>query len=100
MCKGKANKKYEFGCKASFVGTHKEGLLLDAQALSGLPYDGHTLKEALCRAEKFSGTMINETFVDKGYRGHGVKDKKVWVYINTNGEVLKNMTFNNLELFK
>ena len=29
-----------------------------------------------------------------------VKEKKSWVYINTKGEVLNNMTFENLELFK
>lgn len=71
---GKAHKKYEFGCKASIVLTHKEGLALSVQALTGNPYDGHTLQDAIGHAEKISGIKIEKAFVDKGYRGHQVPE--------------------------
>ena len=79
IAKGKAHKRYEFGCKASFVSTHKEGLLLDAQACLDNPYDGHTLKKALKRAESFSAVQVKEAFVDKGYRGHKIDEKKIYL---------------------
>lgn len=78
ISKGKAHKKYEFGCKVSVTITHKEGLALDVSALEGNPYDGHTLKDALTRAEENSESKIKMAFVDKGYRGHGITDKIVY----------------------
>lgn len=79
ISKGKAQKKYEFGCKASIVVTHKEGLALGLKALHGNPYDGHTLDEVLKEAENAGKIKINKVFVDKGYRGHSVKDKEVYI---------------------
>ena len=79
ISKGKAHKKYEFGCKVSFVITHKEGLALSAEAVHGNPFDGHTLKEALEIAEANSGVGIQQAFVDKGYKGHKIEDKTVIV---------------------
>ena len=79
ISKGKAHKKYEFGCKASFVITHKEGLALGAEALHGNPFDGHTLKGALEIAEANSGVGIQQAFVDKGYKGHKIEDKTVMI---------------------
>lgn len=77
VCKGKSHKKYEFGCKAALVVTHKEGLVLSASAEHGVPYDGHTLSSALEKAERISGVKIEKAFVDKGYKGHGVTDKQI-----------------------
>jgi len=79
IAKGKTHKKYEFGCKASFAATHKEGLVLGAIALHGNPYDGHSLEEALADAENNSGIEINSAFVDKGYKGHGITGKKIFI---------------------
>lgn len=79
IAKGKAHKKYEFGCKTSLVVTHKEGLALSAKALHGNPYDGHTLDQVLKNSEKLSGVKIKEAFVDKGYRGHSVTDREVYI---------------------
>lgn len=79
ISKGKSQKKYEFGCKASIVVTHKEGLALDVKAIHGNPYDGHTLQEALNKAETNAHTEIDTAFVDKGYRGHNVENKKVFI---------------------
>lgn len=70
ISKGKIHKKYEFGCKASIVLTHKECFALNVKALHGNPYDGHTLKEALEDSEQVTGIAIKRVFVDKGYKGH------------------------------
>ena len=79
ISKGKPHKKYEFGCKASIVLTHKEGLALGAEALHGNPYDGHTLKNVLEKAEIISGSTIKQVYADKGYRGHGVEGKQIFI---------------------
>lgn len=79
IAKGKAHKKYEFGCKTSVVITHKEGLALSVQALHNNPYDGHTLEKMLKDSERLSGVRITEAFVDKGYRGHSVIDKNIHI---------------------
>jgi IS5 family transposase len=69
--KGKAHKKYEFGCKVSLVATSKEGFVIGAQALHGNPYDGHTLWGALRQAGGLSGVELKgDVYVDLGYRGH------------------------------
>jgi transposase, IS5 family len=79
ISKGKSHKKYEFGCKASIVITHKEGLALDVRVFHGNPYDGHTLKNALERAEENSSKTIDIVHVDRGYRGHSVEGKNVFI---------------------
>jgi transposase, IS5 family len=79
IAKGKAHKRYEFGCKVSLVVTHKEGLVLSSRALHGNPYDGHTLKESLENAEALSGETIEEVFVDKAYKKHGIEGKKIFM---------------------
>ena len=72
IAKGKAHKKYEFGNKASFVSTSREGFCLGALGLHGNPYDGHTLANGLLQAERLcGGHHIKDVFVDRGYRGHG-----------------------------
>jgi IS5 family transposase len=86
LTKGKAGRKYEFGCKASIVLTHKEGLVLAAVAHHGAPYDGHILNEVLLKAEQNSGKRIEKAFVDKGYRGHGIKDKEIYLSGSTKGK--------------
>lgn len=77
ISKGKAHKRHEFGCKASLVTTHKQGLALSLQALHGNPYDGHTLKSSLDHAEKMSGIKIERSFVDLGYKKHGVENVQI-----------------------
>ena len=77
IAKGKANKKYEFGNKASLTVTHREGFVVGIQGLHGNPYDGHTLSGALAQAEKLTGQKIEEAFVYKGYKKHGVTDGKL-----------------------
>ena len=72
IAKGKAHKKYEFGCKVSFVTSSKGNFVLGAQALHGNPYDGHTLAGAIEQAEQLIPGAIKKieaAFVDQGYRG-------------------------------
>ena len=47
LAKGKAHKHYEFGVKVSITATNKSNFVVGAMALSGNPYDGHTLSGAL-----------------------------------------------------
>src|ERR1700757_1694045 len=72
--KGKASAPYEFGVKASFVTTNARApggqFVLQAKALPGNPYDGHTLAAAIDATEKLTGCAIERAYVDKGYRGH------------------------------
>jgi IS5 family transposase len=75
IAKGKAHKKYEFGNKASFATTSREGFVVGAMGLHGNPFDGHTLKGQLEQTARLTGRKAEEltcdVFVDLGYRGHG-----------------------------
>jgi IS5 family transposase len=70
ISKGKAHKRYEFGCKVSVAATSKGGWFVGAMALEGNPYDGHTLSDALTQVERIV-RKPQHAFVDMGYRGHG-----------------------------
>jgi IS5 family transposase len=79
ISKGKAHKKYEFGNKVSLCVTNKEGFILGTQGLEGNPYDGHTLKGAIDQVAELTGTRPERCYVDRGYRGHGVTETKVFL---------------------
>ncbi len=84
IAKGKVHKRYEFGCKASFVTTSKNNWIVGAQALHGNPYDGHTLSAALSQTERLTGVQLQDVMCDQGYRGHnyeGSADVHVVRYI-------------------
>jgi IS5 family transposase len=70
ISKGKAHKRYEFGCKVSVTTTNESNWVVGVQALHGNPYDGHTLAGAIEQVERITGRQVKEAFVDKGYRGH------------------------------
>lgn len=74
ISKGKAHKRYEFGCKVSLATTHKQGLVIASLALPKNPYDGHTLKETLESSERTTGIKVKTAFVDRGYKGHGINN--------------------------
>jgi transposase, IS5 family len=74
ISKGKARAPYEFGCKVSIAtnlhpakGGH---FILQARALHGNPYDGHTLKQALDDVREMVGRSPLRVAVDQGYKGH------------------------------
>lgn len=69
IAKGKAHKKYEFGCKASIVSTSNGNWVVGAEVFHGNPFDGHTLAESLFQMKRLSGRYPQEAYCDKGYRG-------------------------------
>jgi len=81
IAKGKAHKRYEFGCKVSVVTTASVPWVLSVIAHHENPYDGATLKECLTKAEENAKSKIEYAFADKGYRGkdHHPEDVKVFI---------------------
>jgi transposase, IS5 family len=67
--KGKVHKKFEFGCKVSFVTTSKNNWIVSSRAFHGNPYDGHTLKESIDQMERVCNTKPKDIYVDMGYKG-------------------------------
>jgi len=82
IAKGKAHKKYEFGCKASIASTNAGNFIVGAMAHHGRPYDGHTLATVLKQVENLTGIKPNEANVDLGYKGHGIKDGDIEIIIS------------------
>jgi len=70
ISKGKAHKRYEFGCKVSMVTSSKGNWILGIRAIYGNPYDGHTLEGALKQVKELVGWKLKKAYVDLGYRGH------------------------------
>ena len=79
ISKGKAHKRYEFGVKASIAATNKSNFLVGGLALPGNPFDGHTLVDALDQVRRVTGSVIEEAFVDRGYRGHSESETAVYI---------------------
>lgn len=92
IAKGKAHKKYEFGCKVSLVTTSKENWIVSIDAVSGNPYDGATLKPALKEVEEMTGEKPQEAYVDKGYRGSEHHPEGVEVYISGRKNLPRQLT--------
>jgi len=69
IAKGKAHKKYEFGCKVSMVSSSRDNWILAIDAVHGNPYDGHTLKDSLTQVKHITGWQPLHAYCDKGYRG-------------------------------
>ena len=54
--------------------------MLQAEALRGNPYDGHTLRTALEDTQRLTGRQIERAYVDRGYRGHDApKPRSVFI---------------------
>ena len=68
MSKGKAYKKYEYGCKASVVLTKKSGIIIGAMTFKTNIYDGHTLEDVLSQTEQLTGKAPKTATVDRGYK--------------------------------
>ena len=71
ISKGKAHKRYEFGCKVSVATTSRDNWVVGIQAHHGNPYDGHTLGSAIDQIRRLAGWHPKEAYCDRGYRGHG-----------------------------
>ena len=70
ISKGKAHKRYEFGCKVSISASSKGAWVLGAQALHGNPYEGHTLKASLEQVERLSPQHVHYVYTDGSYKKH------------------------------
>ena len=79
ISKGKAHKRYEFGVKASIATTNKSNFVVGGLALPGNPFDGHSLVSALAQVRRLTGRAVEEAFVDRGYRGHGEEQTRVYI---------------------
>lgn len=91
ISKGKAHKRYEFGCKVSVAATSKGGWFIGAMAVHGNPYDGHTLSDALEQVERIT-KKPDHVFVDMGYRGHGYEgDVEIHVDKRRRGRTAKSL---------
>lgn len=82
IAKGKAHKKYEFGCKVSVVTTSRRSWVVGIDALHGNPFDGHTLKGSIGQMEAITGTRPEQAFVDQGYRGAAHHPEDVQVFLS------------------
>jgi transposase, IS5 family len=70
ISKGKAHKKYEFGCKVSLTTTSKTNWIIGARACHGNPYDGHTLRGSVEQVQRITGVEPKQVNVDQGFKGH------------------------------
>lgn len=69
MAKGKDNKSYEYGTKASIVSTYTKGIIVGVAAHDINQHDSKTLEAALKHAHTKRTTPINEAVCDRGCRG-------------------------------
>jgi transposase, IS5 family len=70
IAKGKAHKRYEFGCKVSLAATSRGCWVVAATAQPGTPYDGHTLKTTLKQTERLTGRTPQHAYTDGAYKKH------------------------------
>jgi len=69
MSKGKANKRFEFGTKASITTTRDSGIIIGALAFEKNIYDGHTVPDVLAQVKRLIGRLPRIGIGDRGYRG-------------------------------
>jgi IS5 family transposase len=69
ISKGKEHKKYEFGSKVSIMTTKTTGVIIGALNIAKNDYDAHTLEPALEQQQRLTGEVLENNFVDRGYRG-------------------------------
>src|SRR5215216_2654533 len=92
ISKGKAHKRYEFGCKVAVVTTSKAGWIVGIDAVRGNPYDRATPAPSLKQVEKLTGVKPKEAFVDKGYRGSEHHPEGVEVYLSGRKKLSRRLT--------
>ncbi len=91
IAKGKAHKKYEFGCKVGVVSSAKAGFILGIEAFHGNPFDGHTLSANLEQAERLTKDFvkIKQAATDGGYKEHDYQGD-IQVIVSKHGMKKKN----------
>jgi IS5 family transposase len=78
IAKGKVHKKYEFGVKVGVATTSRDNFVVGMQALPGNPFDGHSLQGALDQVTRLTGVLPERCYVDRGYRGHRIKQTSIF----------------------
>ncbi len=68
MSKGKAHKKYEYGCKASVVLTQNTEVIVVAMTFKTNVYDGHTLPKVLEQVGRLTNKATKTATVDRGIK--------------------------------
>ena len=68
VAKGKAHKKYEYGCKGSVVLTQNTGIIVGTMTFEENVYDGHTLDVVLKQTQTLTGNYPKTATVDRGYK--------------------------------
>jgi IS5 family transposase len=86
IAKGKANKKYEFGCKVAVVTTSMGNWIVGIAAHHGNPYDGATLAPALAQVEQLTGVRPKQAIGDQRFRGIQYHPEDVEVLVCTCGK--------------
>lgn len=81
IAKGKAHKKYEFGCKVSSSTTAHSNWIVAPQAHHTAPYDGARLKPTINQIERLTGLRPKQAVVDRGYRGKEQHPEDVRLHI-------------------
>lgn len=71
VCKGKAGKRYEYGCKVGFVATTEGNWITAAKSFTGLPYDGNLLKDCIEQSVRITNRQPKSIVCDLGYRKKG-----------------------------
>jgi len=79
ISKGKSHRKYEFGVKVSVATTNRDNFVVGMKAIHGNPFDGHTLQQALTQVERVTNKKPQRCYVDRGYRGNGVREVAVFI---------------------
>lgn len=73
ISKGKAHKKYEFGCKVGLVRNEKSGVITGIKSFAKNIYDGHAMEPALKQCQKIrewlGGSRPAMAVVDRGCKG-------------------------------
>jgi len=69
MAKGKENKTYEFGCKASIALTKSTGIIVAATTFEKNTNDLYTIEQTLEQINYTTDKLPEELICDRGYRG-------------------------------
>jgi len=69
IAKGKENRKYEFGSKASIAVTKNSGIIIGALNIRENTHDSKTLSSTLSQVEALTKAKPSFAICDRGYRG-------------------------------
>lgn len=89
IAKGKIGRKYEFGHKVSVAVSATTNWVVAALGLPGNPYDGHTLRATLDKAQQNINLPIKEVYVDRGYKEHGCDESIVTIDRERQGKLTR-----------